>query len=123
MLLHFYLTPVFKAVEDTEIGVEVISSDVLPHILVAIKASFLKFNMRQARSQTFFVGGRGCSNWSNFGTFYDYVWNILRSRWIWPFLGGSDDPSGYGPVRNIYKNNISKNVFLFFSKFKTVDLI
>ena len=41
----------------------------------------------QARSQTFFLWGGG-SNWSNFGTFYDYAWIILRSRWIWPFFGG-----------------------------------
>ena len=26
------------------------------------------------------------SNWSNFGTFYDYAWIILRSRWILPFF-------------------------------------
>ena len=41
-------------------------------------------NPSQARSQTFLcVGG---SNLSNFGTFYDYGWIILRSRWIWPFF-------------------------------------
>ena len=43
----------------------------------------------QARSQTFLWGG---SNRSNFGTFYDYGWIILQSRWIWSFWGGSDDP-------------------------------
>ena len=31
----------------------------------------------QARSQTFLWGG---SIWSNFGTFYDYAWIILRLR-------------------------------------------
>ena len=30
----------------------------------------------------------GGSNRSNFGTFYDYAWIILRSRWTWPFWGG-----------------------------------
>ena len=54
-------------------------------------------------------GGGGGSNWSNFGTFYDYAWIILRSRWIWPFFfffffwggeGVSDDPPGYGPEQN-----------------------
>ena len=30
----------------------------------------------------------GGLNRSNLGTFYDYAWIILRSRWIWPFWGG-----------------------------------
>ena len=50
-------------------------------------------------------GEGGGSNRSNFGTFYDYAWIILRSRWIWPFCGGSDDPPdpphGYGPVETM----------------------
>ena len=33
-----------------------------------------KLNTIQARSQTFLWWG---SNWSNFGTFYDYAWIIL----------------------------------------------
>ena len=49
----------------------------------------------QARSQTFLCGG---SNWSNFGTFYDYAWITLRLRWIWPFWGGSDDPPDPPPL-------------------------
>ena len=65
---------------------------------------------KQARSQTFVCvcvcggGGGGGSNWSTFGTFYDYAWIILRSRWIWPFFFGGGgrqmtppDPPGYGP--------------------------
>ena len=51
--------------------------------------SMYKCQTMQARIQTFLWGG---SNRSNFGTFYDYAWIILRSRWIWPFWGGSDDP-------------------------------
>ena len=36
-----------------------------------------RVDRKQARSQTFLWGG---SNRSNFGTFYDYAWIILRSR-------------------------------------------
>ena len=49
-------------------------------------------------ARLFCVGG---SNRSNLGTFYDYAWIILRSRWIWPFWGGVRwppwPPPGYGP--------------------------
>ena len=49
------------------------------------------------------LGAKGLkhhSNWSNFGIFYDYAWNILRSHWIWPFGdgGASDDPPDPPPL-------------------------
>ena len=59
----------------------------LPHPLNAT-AKIWNGNL-QARSQTFLWGG---SNRSNFGTFYDYGWIILRSRWIWSFWGGQMTP-------------------------------
>ena len=48
-------------------------------------------------------GGGGGANLSNFGTFDDYAWIILQSRWIWPFFFGGGrwpplTPLGYGPA-------------------------
>ena len=56
------------------------ASNILSQLLVDMRS----FAVIQARSQTF----GGGSNLSNFGTFYDYVWIILRLLWIWPFFGG-----------------------------------
>ena len=71
----------------------------------------------QARSQTFLWGG---SNRSNFGTFYDYGWIILRSHWIWSFWGGVRwppwPPPGYGPGIVVFSSVQNKpNIAVFSS--------
>ena len=82
----------------------------------SLQFSGYKIHRHQARSQTFLWGG---SNRSNFRTFYDYAWIILRSRWIWPFWGGGhsdppDRPPGYGPGHLfIARFNIHENYILW----------
>ena len=75
-------------------------------------ASLIYFNNEmQARSQTFFCGG-GESNWSNFGTFYDYTWIILQSCWIWPFWGGQMTPLATGLKCIVLQCSFNCNIYL-----------